>query len=233
RGNSMIELVNRGVKSHRLIESDRIGGAVAQAVVEGDGALGLLAFGGGDLRAELTRLDRELRAAMGALREPPAAAHRENRDEKKREPAPHGLAGDVGALAAAGTDGIDRRGFAIVGDDRPRAEQQDEAATAAGAARVGHARQRSGWYAVRKQNSLSLHLRGKGAVMRTRRLTALVLTASMGLTPLAGCENLPGNKKEQGAVIGGVGGAVAGAAIGKHNRALGALIGGARGAGGG
>jgi hypothetical protein len=61
----------------------------------------------------------------------------------------------------------------------------------------------------------------------------MVLTASIALAPLAGCENLPGNKKEQGAVIGGVGGAVAGAAIGKNNRALGALIGGALGAGGG
>jgi len=61
----------------------------------------------------------------------------------------------------------------------------------------------------------------------------MVLTASIALAPLAGCENLPGNKKEQGAVIGGVGGAVAGAAIGKNNRAIGALIGGALGAGGG
>jgi hypothetical protein len=69
--------------------------------------------------------------------------------------------------------------------------------------------------------------------MRRTKLTCLVLTASIGLAPLAGCENLPGNKKEQGAVIGGVGGAVAGAAIGKNNRALGALIGGALGAGGG
>ena len=69
--------------------------------------------------------------------------------------------------------------------------------------------------------------------MRHAKLTCLVLTASIGLAPLAGCENLPGNKKEQGAVIGGVGGAVAGAAIGKNNRALGALIGGALGAGGG
>ena len=69
--------------------------------------------------------------------------------------------------------------------------------------------------------------------MRRTKLTCLVLTASIGLAPLAGCENLPGNKKEQGAVIGGVGGAVAGAAIAKDNRALGALIGGALGAGGG
>ena len=65
------------------------------------------------------------------------------------------------------------------------------------------------------------------------KLTCMVLTASIGLAPLVGCENLPGNKKEQGAVIGGVGGAVAGAAIGKNNRAIGALIGGALGAGGG
>jgi len=57
--------------------------------------------------------------------------------------------------------------------------------------------------------------------------------ASLGLAPLAGCESLPGNEKQQGAVIGGVGGAVAGAAISKNNRALGALIGGALGAGGG
>src|SRR5439155_13027696 len=72
--------------------------------------------------------------------------------------------------------------------------------------------------------------------MNKTKLTAAVLSVSIGLAslvPLAGCENLPGNKKEQGAVIGGVGGAVAGAAIGKHNRALGALIGGALGAGGG
>jgi hypothetical protein len=69
--------------------------------------------------------------------------------------------------------------------------------------------------------------------MRRTKLTSLVLAASIGLAPLAGCENLPGGKKEQGAVIGGVGGAVAGAAIAKDNRALGALIGGALGAGGG
>ena len=59
----------------------------------------------------------------------------------------------------------------------------------------------------------------------------------MAVSPLAGltgCENLPGDKKTQGAVIGGVGGAAAGALIGgKENRLLGALIGGAAGAGGG
>jgi hypothetical protein len=62
------------------------------------------------------------------------------------------------------------------------------------------------------------------------------LIASLSLSPvcLSGCENLPGDEKTQGAVIGGVGGAAAGALIGgKDNRLLGALIGGAAGAGGG
>src|SRR5947207_2268848 len=54
-----------------------------------------------------------------------------------------------------------------------------------------------------------------------------------GLSVIGGCNNLPGNKKEQGAVIGGVGGAVAGAAISKDKPLLGGLIGGALGAGGG
>jgi hypothetical protein len=69
--------------------------------------------------------------------------------------------------------------------------------------------------------------------MRFKTTTALLLTSSLALAPLAGCESLPGNKKQQGAVIGGVGGAAAGAAVSKDNRALGALIGGALGAGGG
>jgi hypothetical protein len=51
---------------------------------------------------------------------------------------------------------------------------------------------------------------------------------------MMGCESLPGNDKSQGAVIGGLGGALAGAAVaGDDDRALGALIGGALGAGGG
>ena len=69
--------------------------------------------------------------------------------------------------------------------------------------------------------------------MMWKKPTSLVLVGAMGLAGLTGCENLPGNKKEQGAVIGGVGGAVAGGAIAKNNRLLGALIGGALGAGGG
>src|SRR2546421_8754302 len=69
--------------------------------------------------------------------------------------------------------------------------------------------------------------------MMWKRTTACLVMGSIGLAPLAGCENLPGNKKEQGAVIGGVGGAVAGGALAKNNRLIGALIGGALGAGGG
>ena len=57
--------------------------------------------------------------------------------------------------------------------------------------------------------------------------TSLLLAAT-------GCSNLPGTSKQQGATIGGLGGAAAGAAIGGENhRLLGALLGGALGAGGG
>jgi hypothetical protein len=69
--------------------------------------------------------------------------------------------------------------------------------------------------------------------MLRRKAIASLLVGAFALGPIAGCENLPGNEKEQGAVIGGVGGAAAGAAIAKDNRILGALIGGALGAGGG
>jgi hypothetical protein len=72
---------------------------------------------------------------------------------------------------------------------------------------------------------------------RTRSVVIPSLVCAIALAPLAfltGCENLPGNKQTQGAVIGGVGGAAAGALIGgKSHRLLGALIGGAAGAGGG
>ena len=70
--------------------------------------------------------------------------------------------------------------------------------------------------------------------MRFVKTTALVLSASIGIAPLAGCENLPGGEKEQGAVIGGAGGAAAGAALGGEDHRLGgAIIGGILGAGGG
>ncbi len=69
--------------------------------------------------------------------------------------------------------------------------------------------------------------------MFKRTLVSSSLIGALALAPLTGCENLPGGEKEQGAVIGGVGGAVAGAALAKDNRLIGGLIGGALGAGGG
>jgi hypothetical protein len=69
--------------------------------------------------------------------------------------------------------------------------------------------------------------------MIAKSLITPALIGSLILAPMTGCESLPGNDEQQGAVIGGVGGALAGAAIAKNNRALGALIGGALGAGGG
>jgi hypothetical protein len=64
--------------------------------------------------------------------------------------------------------------------------------------------------------------------------TALALVAGLAasISVLPGCENLPGNEKEQATVIGGATGAAVGAAI-SDNRLLGGLIGGLVGAGGG
>lgn len=62
---------------------------------------------------------------------------------------------------------------------------------------------------------------------------ALAAVTAVSLSLSAGCEELPGGEKEQGAVIGGAGGALAGGALAEDNRALGALIGGLLGAGGG
>jgi len=62
--------------------------------------------------------------------------------------------------------------------------------------------------------------------------TAVISTALLAVTP--GCHQLPGTSGEQGAAIGGVGGAATGALIGgEHHRLLGALLGVAVGAGGG
>jgi hypothetical protein len=73
--------------------------------------------------------------------------------------------------------------------------------------------------------------------MLQKRQISLVVATALAVAPLAaltGCESLPGDEKSQGAVIGGLGGAAAGAMIGgEDNRLLGALIGGAAGAGGG
>ncbi len=63
--------------------------------------------------------------------------------------------------------------------------------------------------------------------------TLLMGSLSLGsLLPLSGCQETKENPRTSGAVIGGVGGAAIGAAVTK-DRALGALLGGALGAGGG
>jgi len=69
--------------------------------------------------------------------------------------------------------------------------------------------------------------------MKLSKLIALLMLPAF-LLSFAGCENLPGTRGQQGAVIGGAGGAAAGAVIGgSQHRLLGALLGGALGAGGG
>jgi hypothetical protein len=71
-------------------------------------------------------------------------------------------------------------------------------------------------------------------MLNSKLLILQVSLAAVTIAGFTGCENLPGSKESQGAVIGGLGGAAAGAAIGgSQNRLLGALLGGALGAGGG
>lgn len=71
-------------------------------------------------------------------------------------------------------------------------------------------------------------------MVRKNKTIVALLAGSLAFGSLVGCESLPGDKETQGAVIGGVGGAVAGGLLGgEDNRLLGALIGGAVGAGGG
>ncbi len=62
-------------------------------------------------------------------------------------------------------------------------------------------------------------------------LKALVIVPV--ITFLVACQNMPGTRNQQGAVIGGAAGAATGAAVAKDNRGVGALIGGALGALGG
>jgi Glycine zipper len=64
-------------------------------------------------------------------------------------------------------------------------------------------------------------------------MTKHLIAVSVLVASAIGCENLPGTRESQGAVIGGTVGAAAGAAVNDENRLLGALIGGALGAGGG
>lgn len=74
-------------------------------------------------------------------------------------------------------------------------------------------------------------MRNQGQSTLAASLLAFGLLAAE--VTLTGCDSLPGSRETQGAVIGGAGGAVLGAVIAEDNRLLGALIGGALGAGGG
>jgi len=66
------------------------------------------------------------------------------------------------------------------------------------------------------------------------KINRFIAAASILPLLLTGCENLPGDKGSQGAVIGGVSGAAVGVAVGgEKHRVLEAIIGGAVGAGGG
>jgi len=68
---------------------------------------------------------------------------------------------------------------------------------------------------------------------RICQLLSAAISAAL-LFSTTGCQNLPGQPSTQGAVIGGVGGAAAGAAIGgEKHQVMGALLGGALGAGAG
>ena len=70
--------------------------------------------------------------------------------------------------------------------------------------------------------------------IQKKLITSPALIAACGLMVVGvGCENLPGSTEQQGAAGGGAAGAAAGAALADDNRALGAVIGGLLGAGGG
>src|ERR1043165_3230229 len=61
-----------------------------------------------------------------------------------------------------------------------------------------------------------------------------VTAAALAVIVFTGCENLPGTKGQQGAVIGGATGAATGAVVGgEKHRGVGAIIGGVLGAAGG
>lgn len=70
----------------------------------------------------------------------------------------------------------------------------------------------------------------------TKKLAISAVSISLVTAPaafLAGCDEAPGTAEQQGAAVGGVGGALAGYSLSEDNRALGALIGALVGAGGG
>jgi hypothetical protein len=67
----------------------------------------------------------------------------------------------------------------------------------------------------------------------TNKWIAWTVGAALCSAPLAACQNLPGTRTQQATAIGGATGAALGYALNEENRLLGALLGGALGAGGG
>jgi hypothetical protein len=69
--------------------------------------------------------------------------------------------------------------------------------------------------------------------MKTRRSIVLSVTTALACATTLGCQDLPGTRTQQATTIGGAAGAAVGYAMNEENRVLGALLGGALGAGGG
>jgi hypothetical protein len=67
----------------------------------------------------------------------------------------------------------------------------------------------------------------------TRKWVAWGVGVVLCSTPLVACQQLPGTRTQQAMAIGGATGAALGYALNQENRVLGALVGGALGAGGG
>src|SRR5262245_44149881 len=67
----------------------------------------------------------------------------------------------------------------------------------------------------------------------TMKCVAWAISASLCSAPLLACQELPGTRTQQAVAIGGAAGAALGYGLNEENRLLGALLGGALGAGGG
>lgn len=67
----------------------------------------------------------------------------------------------------------------------------------------------------------------------TRNWVVWSMSAALCSAPLVACQELPGTRTQQAMAVGGATGAVLGYALNDSNRVLGALVGGALGAGGG
>jgi hypothetical protein len=67
----------------------------------------------------------------------------------------------------------------------------------------------------------------------TKQWVAWAMSAALCSAPLLACQELPGTRTQQAMAVGGAAGAALGYALNEENRLVGALLGGALGAGGG